>query len=426
MENVIVVIINYRLHALGFMYMPSMGIAGNAGMKDQQMALEWVYENIENFGGDHKKICLFGESAGAACVNFHLLNRRSRKFINSMILQSGSAMCEWNFQGLSEATALELAKICGCKTDSIQDSYETLMTIPVKKLYDNCDNVLTEEEENNGYRKKWRTVIETESDDAFITQSSLDAIVNQVGEFTIPIISGSNNGDGMPLVARVLAQKKLPLYDKFLAYLFPRGIQNLTVNQIEDLQEEIRNFYFGGRSLSDKNVEDFMNLRTDADYLFPQNLASELYARYHPKMKQFLYEFQFDGRLNIQKKQMKMEKFKLASHADDVYYFFGGHLVDKVHLEPNSKEVEMRRTLCKLWTNFAKYGDPTPAHDNPLPFKWTPVEPMEWNKTVCNLDYLVVNDEMKMVRNLNKSRMDFWRYVHRKYDEDFLKSKSKL
>lgn len=423
MENVIVVIINYRLHALGFMYMPSMGISGNAGMKDQQMALEWVYENIGNFGGNPNQICLFGESAGAACVNFHLLNPKSRRFINTMILQSGSAMCEWNFQGLTEGTALELAKIVGCKSDSVEDSYKTLMTIAVKDLYDNCDNVLTEEEENNGYRKKWRTVIEAESDDAFITQSSLDSIISQAGEFTIPIISGGNNGDGMPLVARILAQKKLPIYDKFLAYLIPRGIQNLTFNEIEELQQEIKNFYFGGTPLTNENVEDLMNLRTDADYLFPQNVATELYARYHPKMRQFVYEFQFDGRLNLQKKQMKMQKFKMAAHADDVYYIFGGHLVDQVSLEADSRETKMRQTLCKLWTNFAKYGDPTPDHDNSLPFKWSPVSSVGSGDNEFNVDYLVVNDDMKMVRNLNKSRMDFWRSVYQKYDRSFLKAK---
>lgn len=51
MEDVIVVTINYRLHALGFLSLPEVGISGNAGLKDQQMALEWIYEvgrkNIE-------------------------------------------------------------------------------------------------------------------------------------------------------------------------------------------------------------------------------------------------------------------------------------------------------------------------------------------------------------------------------------------
>ncbi|KAJ6641267.1 Juvenile hormone esterase [Pseudolycoriella hygida] len=423
MENVIVVVINYRLHALGFMYMPSMGISGNAGMKDQQMALEWIYENIESFGGNQQKICLFGESAGAACVNFHLLNAKSRKFINTMILQSGSAMCEWNFQGLAESTALELAKIVGCKGDSIEDAYNTLMTVPVKELYDNCDHVLTEEEENTGYRKKWRTVIEEESDDAFITQTSLDAIINQAGEFSIPIIIGGNNGDGMPLVARILSQKKLPLYDRLLAYFIPRSIQNLTYDEIEEIQREIRDFYFSGKALTNENVEHLMNLLTDAEYLFPLTVSSELHARYHPKMKQFLYEFQFDGQLNIQKKQMKMEKIKLASHADDVFYFFGGYLVDKVILQSDSREVKMRNILCKLWTNFAKYGDPTPDHDNPVPFKWTPLLPIEANQTEITLDYLVINDDMKMARNLNKERMDFWRKIYRKHNEKFIRSR---
>lgn len=97
MENVIVVTINYRLHVLGFLSLPECGISGNAGLKDQQMALEWVYENIQNFGGDQNKICVFGESAGGASVHLQVLNSKSRKFISSAICQSGCALGDDKF-----------------------------------------------------------------------------------------------------------------------------------------------------------------------------------------------------------------------------------------------------------------------------------------------------------------------------------------
>lgn len=60
MENVIVVTINYRLHVLGFLSIPSREVSGNLGYKDQQLALEWVHENISSFNGDAENICLFG------------------------------------------------------------------------------------------------------------------------------------------------------------------------------------------------------------------------------------------------------------------------------------------------------------------------------------------------------------------------------
>lgn len=46
-------------------------------MKDQQFGLRWVQENIQMFGGDPMKVTIFGESAGAACVSYHLLGSGS-------------------------------------------------------------------------------------------------------------------------------------------------------------------------------------------------------------------------------------------------------------------------------------------------------------------------------------------------------------
>lgn len=77
--------------------------------------------------------------------------------------------------------------------------------------------------------------------------------------------------------------------------------------------------------------------------------------------------------------------------------------------------------MCKLWTNFAKYQNPTPEHDKTLPIKWTPVQPATTSN--IDLDYLEINDVMKMTRNLNKSRMDYWRKVYRKWNGDYLKAK---
>lgn len=77
-NDVVVVTLNYRLGPIGFLSLPSIGIYGNCGLKDQQLALEWVSGNIKAFGGDNTNVTLFGESAGAASTHFHILNKRSR------------------------------------------------------------------------------------------------------------------------------------------------------------------------------------------------------------------------------------------------------------------------------------------------------------------------------------------------------------
>lgn len=63
-EDNIVVTIQYRVGIFGFLNMNTSEYSGSMGLKDQQMAMKWVYENIENFLGNKNEILLFGESAG--------------------------------------------------------------------------------------------------------------------------------------------------------------------------------------------------------------------------------------------------------------------------------------------------------------------------------------------------------------------------
>jgi carboxylesterase type B len=77
-KGVIIVSFNYRIGALGFLVSISDGLFGNYGLDDQKTAIQWVQNNIISFGGDPKKVTLFGESAGAMSIGLHLLDQQSQ------------------------------------------------------------------------------------------------------------------------------------------------------------------------------------------------------------------------------------------------------------------------------------------------------------------------------------------------------------
>lgn len=67
------------------------------GLKDQLLAIRWVNENIEQFGGDKSQITLFGESAGAASTHFQVLSPANRGLFQRAIIQSGSVLSPWAY-----------------------------------------------------------------------------------------------------------------------------------------------------------------------------------------------------------------------------------------------------------------------------------------------------------------------------------------
>lgn len=83
---------NYRLGALGFLNLVSAIDAGNMGLKDQVLALQWIQDNIHIFGGDKTKVTIFGEGAGGISVHLHTLSPVSKNLFNRAIVQSGTAI----------------------------------------------------------------------------------------------------------------------------------------------------------------------------------------------------------------------------------------------------------------------------------------------------------------------------------------------
>ena len=101
-RGVVIVSIEYRTGALGFLAHPELakenpeGHSGNYGLLDQIFALQWVQRNIANFGGDPSKVTIFGESAGAISCSMLCASPLAKGLFRACISQSGGSFAPWS------------------------------------------------------------------------------------------------------------------------------------------------------------------------------------------------------------------------------------------------------------------------------------------------------------------------------------------
>ncbi|KAL7057645.1 hypothetical protein AAHC03_016743 [Spirometra sp. Aus1] len=153
-ENVVVVSMQYRLGALGFLCLNASRTGGsqlaacNMGLLDQQMALKWVNKHIRAFGGDPKKVTLFGESAGSASVGLHYLSPVSRPLFSQMIMQSASMFNRWALiaPDVAYERSAAFSKACGCLvsgTESVEEQVKCLQKLQPHELVESASAVYT-------------------------------------------------------------------------------------------------------------------------------------------------------------------------------------------------------------------------------------------------------------------------------------------
>lgn len=128
MGDVVVVTINYRLGAFGFLLGDDHQYPGNLGLYDQILALQWVQENIRNFGGDPNQVTLFGESAGAMAVGGLVLSPLAKGLFHRVIMQSGAPN---SFVGSESRTSAQgkvkfLASFLDCQRGNLSDTVQCI------------------------------------------------------------------------------------------------------------------------------------------------------------------------------------------------------------------------------------------------------------------------------------------------------------
>uniref|UniRef100_A0A182TUY4 Carboxylic ester hydrolase n=1 Tax=Anopheles melas TaxID=34690 RepID=A0A182TUY4_9DIPT len=414
-HGVVLVTLNYRLGPLGFLALPSVGIHGNQGLKDQQLALRWVQENIARFGGDPSNVTLFGESAGSASVNWHYLCPKSRQYFHKAICQSGSVFCPWGLQYQPEGRARKLAAVLGYEGEDDAGVLATLQNASAEELVSNSTKAFEESESNFYCMSPFIPCIEDpSSEDAIIPQRG-EELLKQPNVTNVPLIHGVTSGEG--LVFYGLLQQRFDEVTTNLASLLPLDL-GIPRDFAPAVIEEIRQFYFQDKPIERDGLGHLLDLVGDVGFYFPVYAAAELHSRFQQEAPLYFYRFSYESELNVLRKQFSVpDGTPGAAHADELSYLFNGSQMN-VPVEAGSVADQGRTLLCRLWTNFAKYGQPTPEGED-VGFQWDPLPPTAAGEPFV-LRALDLNEQVQVVENPMQERIQFWRSLAERFNPNLV------
>ncbi len=198
-EGVILVTINYRLGALGFLCHPYLAeegsneAGGNLGLWDQVMAFKWVKENIEAFGGDPERITAFGQSAGAMSLQALALSGRLKGLVSGMILQSGGGyknpLGELRKREDAAAIAEILFEELGADAGDKKAVLDKLMNTPEDVFMEKCGAAI-----GRCFQEKRGMPFVPVLDGELLTDN-LDALTDEGNYLKVPYILGCNGDD---------------------------------------------------------------------------------------------------------------------------------------------------------------------------------------------------------------------------------------
>ena len=351
-NSIICVTLNYRLNIFGFLGGEDIkkrsndGSSGNFGIQDQQMAIQWVKNNIAAFGGNGDDITIFGESAGGNSVFNHLTQKKSFSLYNKAIIESG-VYNEGAFSFDESNKQYNKAKeITFCYT------LDCMLNKTAKELLNAFGAMAA-----SGF-PDWGPVV----DNVSLKDTPENLITNNDYNNNVPIIIGSNRDE--------------------MAFFFISSIKN-------DLTKAGLDAILDARSIVGDKKKELMYLYSPENYTYPKKLGKfSLYWWQATRIgTDFVPGLGACAVRNIARKLVKGNSPKVFSylfahptksvkdhlpgcgpnsttvgHATEIVYVYNDFLMLK-----QGEEQNLALAMSSYWINFAKTGDPS---SDLSPTKW--------------------------------------------------------
>lgn len=341
-HDVIIVSINYRLGALGFLCLGTEEVPGNAGLKDQVAALKWVHKNIRKFGGNAKKVTVAGFSVGASMAELLSLSKSTEGLIDKIILDSGSALSSWAIDREPVKTALNVARSLGYNG--------TECTKSLTEFYLNVSSDLVSLKSLNFYLKNgtfgFSPCIENihHKTEPVITESPLD-ILKKGDHHSVAVLTGFSNMEGISRVEQLESWQE-DMENNFAKFL-PTDIVFKDKAAKDKLAKDVKKYYFGDKVVSSRSLKEYIDYFSDAMFTYGILNSAKIHAD-SSKRPVYLYEFSYVGELST--KHRYMDQINGASHRDQTAY-----ILDFYAWTSKFNDLDMRDRLTLMWADFIKH-----------------------------------------------------------------------
>lgn len=348
--NIIFCTINYRLGILGFLSTEDDVSPGNNGLWDQIIALQFIKNHIESFGGNPNSITIYGASAGGASVHFHFLSKPSRGLFHKGFSLSGNLLNNW---ALMEQPLLKTQKIARNLNCSTLNSSAMIECLRGKSGREIVQQLVTFQPLARNPFAPFGPVVDRWAKHPLLPKHPSKLIRGK--KFAdLPWLISYTESEGLCSGAALFPKPILTdLNDHWEDYASHILDFNFTVKtNLHDLiSKKIRYEYFKNNDLTQETFMDLILMLGDG--LFLDGIYKSLNLQ-NPRMKSsiFMYYYGYRPFKSVSDGLSKSTRNFGASHMDDHIMMVKSHL----GAPRTSEDYKIQRIMTKLLVTFARTG----------------------------------------------------------------------
>ncbi|AFM17496.1 carboxylesterase type B [Mycolicibacterium chubuense NBB4] len=367
--DVVVVTVNYRLGALGFLELPTVGadserFATNVGLRDVLAALQWVRDNIAAFGGDPQRVTLFGESAGGGIVTTLLGSPAAAGLFSSAIAQSSPVTSSYDTERAGRV-AHRFLEVLGVGRDALS----RLAHLPTQALVEASRTVFDEVPAHTPGRLAFAPIVDED-----IVPDYPVKLAQAGATHAVPLIIGTNKHEAA--LFRYMKSPLMPITTEAVKSMFSEIAAEQPAVQLPS-EEALAGTYRG------RGKAKHLGLSSDLGFRMPSLWFAEGHRAVAPV---YLYRFDFATPM------LRLIRLH-AAHATELPYVWGNLVAGRKDptfaLGGLKAGKELSARLRTRWTNFARHGVPSGPAGEP---QWHPYDADDRATLVIDKKDAVVHD----------------------------------